>query len=54
MARLMFLARSPDLEAAGAVLIPAAYKPEQSRVPARQGGAPAGPRTSSCMVTESA
>lgn len=45
MARLMFPARSPALEAIGVVLVPAVGKPGQSQVPSGQGGAPAGPRT---------
>lgn len=39
MARLMYLLRSPELETKGAVLIPAACKPEQSGVSAGQGRA---------------
>ena len=45
MARLMFPARSPELEAVGAVLVWAVDKPGQSQVPSGQGGAPAGPST---------
>ena len=45
MARLRFPAKSPELEAIGAALVPAVDKPGQGQVPSGQGGAPAGPTT---------